>query len=139
MLKDENRLDESYDLLKRAGRLRPQDISVLYGLGSLHLAADRVEEAQKALEVVTREAPTMPRATCCSPRSTTGRRGRPAAIEEAKVVEMLKEKRQAQQPGSSGDLGPAYRGEELPPRRRRRPRSVDQEATPAAERPTVMR
>jgi tetratricopeptide (TPR) repeat protein len=116
ILKEDKRLDESYDLLKRAGRLRPQDISVLYGLGSLHLAADRVEEAQKALEVVTREAPDYAQGHVLLATVYYRQKKKAEGDREAKVVEMLKEKRQAQQPGSSDDLGPAYRGEDTPPR-----------------------
>jgi tetratricopeptide (TPR) repeat protein len=57
LLKDENRFDESYEHLTRAGRLRSQDPAVLYGLGALHLAAGREDEAQRALERVTAAAP----------------------------------------------------------------------------------
>src|SRR6202008_2422226 len=53
LLKDDAQLDEAYDHLKRASRLRPRDARVLYGLGNVHLAAGRVEEAEAALEAVT--------------------------------------------------------------------------------------
>jgi tetratricopeptide (TPR) repeat protein len=57
MLKDDARLDEAHEHLKRAQRLRPRDVAVQYALGALHLAAGRTEEARKALEIVTAEAP----------------------------------------------------------------------------------
>ena len=40
--KDEERLDEALDFLTRAARLRPEDPRVLYGLGSVHVAAGRI-------------------------------------------------------------------------------------------------
>jgi tetratricopeptide (TPR) repeat protein len=57
MLKDDARLDEAHEHLKRAQRLRPRDVAVQYALGALHLAAGRTEEARQALEIVTAEAP----------------------------------------------------------------------------------
>lgn len=57
MLKDDGRLDEAHEHLKRAQRLRSRDVAVQYALGALHLAAGRTEEARKALEIVIAEAP----------------------------------------------------------------------------------
>ncbi len=54
---DENRLDEAGEYLKRAGRLRPQDASVAYGLGRAHLAAGRLEEARQSFELLVAQAP----------------------------------------------------------------------------------
>jgi len=125
-LKDDNRLDEAYDHLKRAARLRPQDIAVLYGLGSLHLAAERVAEAQEALEAVTRQAPDYPQAHVLLATVYYRQKKKAEGDREAKIAESLKEKRQAQEPGAQGDLGPAYRGDDLPPK----------SATPAGEAPS---
>src|SRR5262249_35133033 len=57
MLKDSQKLDEAYEHLKRAARLRSQDTGVLYGLGALHLAAGRTDEARRLLETVVAKAP----------------------------------------------------------------------------------
>ena len=57
MLKDDGKLDEAYEHLKRAQRLRSRDVAVQYALGALHLAAGRTEEARQALEIVTAESP----------------------------------------------------------------------------------
>lgn len=53
-----SQLDEAFEYLKRAGRLRPHDPAVLYGLGRMHLSAGRHEEARAALERLVEAAPT---------------------------------------------------------------------------------
>jgi tetratricopeptide (TPR) repeat protein len=57
----ENRLDEAMTYLERAGRLRPEEPSVLYGLARVHLAAERVEQARQALETLTERVPNYTR------------------------------------------------------------------------------
>jgi Flp pilus assembly protein TadD len=52
-----DQLEEATQYLKRAARLRPGDPSVAYGLGRVHLAAGRLEEARKALEGLVDQAP----------------------------------------------------------------------------------
>ena len=47
MLKDDGKLDEAHEHLKRAQRLRSRDVAVQYALGALHLAAGRTEEARQ--------------------------------------------------------------------------------------------
>ena len=53
-----DQLDEALEYLKRAGRLRPQDPAVLYGLGRVHLAAGRHEEARQPLEQLVEAVPS---------------------------------------------------------------------------------
>jgi Flp pilus assembly protein TadD len=50
-------LDEALEYLKRAGRMRPRDPAVAYGLGRVHLSAGRLEEARRALEQLVETAP----------------------------------------------------------------------------------
>jgi tetratricopeptide (TPR) repeat protein len=52
-----NQLEEALEYLKRAGRLRPNEPAVLYGLGRVHLAAGRLDDARKALEGLVAAAP----------------------------------------------------------------------------------
>jgi tetratricopeptide (TPR) repeat protein len=52
-----NQLDEALEYLKRAGRLRPRDPSVAYGLGRVHLSAERFDEARTALEQLVEVSP----------------------------------------------------------------------------------
>jgi tetratricopeptide (TPR) repeat protein len=114
LLKDENRLDESHDHLKRAARLRPQDPRVLYGLGSLHLAAGRVEEAEQALEAVTRQVPDYQQAHVLLATVYYRQKKKDLGDKERRIAEEIKARRQAQEPGAREELGAAYTGE-LPP------------------------
>jgi tetratricopeptide (TPR) repeat protein len=110
ILKDDGRLDEAYEHLKRAARLRPQDTRVLYGLGSLHLAAGRLDEAREALEAVTREVPDYRQAHVLLATVYYRLKKTDLAERERAIVEELKEKEQAQEPGVQPGLGPAYKG-----------------------------
>ena len=115
LLKDENRLDEALVHLTRAGRLRPQDPRVLYGLGSLHLSAGRVPEAQAALEAVTTAVPEYLQAHVLLAMVYYRQKNKEAGDREKAIADRLRLQRQAQEPGASDALGPAYKGEELPP------------------------
>lgn len=53
-----NQLDEALEYLKRASRMRPRDPAVAYGLGRVHLASERFEDARKALEQLVELSPT---------------------------------------------------------------------------------
>ncbi len=55
--RDEDRLDEAMEYLKRAGRMRPKDPAVAYALGRVHQAAGRLEEARKAFEQLVAASP----------------------------------------------------------------------------------
>ena len=57
LLRDENRLDEAFDYLTRAARLRPNDPDVLYGLARIHMGRDDFASAQKTLEQLVSTAP----------------------------------------------------------------------------------
>ncbi len=111
ILKDDGRLDEAYEHLKRAARLRPQDTRVLYGLGSLHLAAGRLDEAREALEAVTREVPDYRQAHVLLATVYYRLKKTDLAEHERAIIEQLKEKEQAQEPGAQPNLGPAYKGD----------------------------
>lgn len=109
-LKDEGRLDEAYEYLKRAGRLRSQDPGVLYALGALHLAADRVEEARKALENVTTQVPKYRQAHVLLATAYYRQKKKALGDQHQAIAEALRAEEQARQPGAADELGPAYRG-----------------------------
>jgi tetratricopeptide (TPR) repeat protein len=112
LLKDEARLDEAGDHLRRASRLRPQDPRVLYGLGSLHLAAGRDEEAEKALEAVTLAVPDYLQAHVLLATAYYRLKKKDLGDRERAVADRLQRERQGREPGASDALGPAYTGEE---------------------------
>jgi tetratricopeptide (TPR) repeat protein len=112
LLKDDARLDEAGDHLRRASRLRPQDPRVLYGLGSLHLAAGRIEEAEKALEAVTAAAPDYVQAHVLLATAYYRLKKKELGDRERAVADRLQRERQGREPGASDELGPGYKGEE---------------------------
>jgi tetratricopeptide (TPR) repeat protein len=114
LLKDENVLEEAYDHLKRAERQRPQDVRVLYGLGSLHLAAGRVAEAQTVLEAVTTQTPDYLQAHVLLATVYYRQKKKDQGDREREIAEGLRQKQQAKEPGSADELGPAYRGDDVP-------------------------
>jgi tetratricopeptide (TPR) repeat protein len=115
LMKDDNRLDEAADHLKRASRLRAQDPRVLYGLGGLHLAGGRLEEAQQALEAVTAAVPEYTQAHVLLATVYYRQKKKDLGDRERAIAEKLRRERQEDEPGAAGALGPAYKGEEMPP------------------------
>ena len=115
LLKDEAQLDEAYDHLKRANRLRPRDARVLYGLGNVHLAAGRVEEAESALEAVTVLSPDYMQAHVLLATVYYREKKKELGDEQKDIANRLRAERQSREPGASDTLGPAYKGEDLPP------------------------
>jgi tetratricopeptide (TPR) repeat protein len=57
LLRDENRLDEAFDYLGRAARLRPKDPDVLYGMARIQLGRDDTAAALATLEELVAAAP----------------------------------------------------------------------------------
>jgi tetratricopeptide (TPR) repeat protein len=114
LLRDEKELDAATDRLRRASRLRPHDARVLYGLGSVHLAAGRVEEAEKALEAVTAAVPDYVHAHVLLATAYYRQKKKEKGDAERAIADRLRQERQGREPGADDALGPAYRGEELP-------------------------
>jgi tetratricopeptide (TPR) repeat protein len=115
LLKDAGDLDLSFDHLKRAARLRPEDARVLYGLGGLHLAAGRIDEAEKALLLVAEKAPTYAQAHVLLATVYYRQKNKEEGDRHKAIAQRLHAEKQAQEPGASDELGPAYRGEDPPP------------------------
>ena len=129
LLKDEGTLDESFDHLRRASRLRPQDPRVLYGLGSLHLSAGRVAEAETALEAVTAAVPDYLQAHVLLAMVYYRQKKKDEGDRERAIADRLRHERQQQEAGASDALGPAYKGEDLPPERLPGPPGKDKPPT----------
>jgi tetratricopeptide (TPR) repeat protein len=121
LLRDEKELDGAADRLKRASRLRPHDPRVLYGLGSVHLAAGRVEEAEKALEAVTAAVPDYVHAHVLLATAYYRQKKKEKGDAERAIADRLRQERQGREPGADDALGPAYKGEELPEEKAARP------------------
>lgn len=115
-LKDEGRLDEAQEHLKRAGRLRSQDPAVLYMLGSLHLAAGRAEDARKALVVVTERAPSYRQAHVLLATAYYRLKDQAAGDRHRDIAEKLRAEQQAREPGPVDELAPAFQAGQPAPR-----------------------
>jgi len=111
LLKDDGALDEAGDHLRRANRLRPDDPRVLYGLGGLHLAAGRVEEAEKALQAVVAAVPDYVKAHVLLATAYYRLKKKDLGDQEQGVVARLLQAQQGREAGASETLGPAYKGE----------------------------
>jgi tetratricopeptide (TPR) repeat protein len=114
LMKDDSQLDESLDHLKRAGRLRPKDARVLYGLGGLHLAAGRIDEAERELTALVEEVPEYSQGHVLLAMVYYRQKKKELGDRERAIAQRQRAERQAKEPGASDELGPAYRGEPLP-------------------------
>jgi len=111
LLRDEGKLDVALDHLKRASRLRAQDPRVMYGLGSAHLAAGRIEDAEKALVAVTAAAPDYAQAHVLLAMVYYRQKNKDAGDRERDIARRLQQERQGREEGANDALGPAYKGE----------------------------
>ena len=109
LLKDEGKLDEAGDHLKRASRLRPEDPRVLYGLGSLHLAEGRNEEAEKALAAVTAAVPEYAQAHVLLATTYYRLKKKELGDQERDIADRLERERQGREPGPGEALAPAVK------------------------------
>ena len=131
-LKDEGRLDEAQEHLKRAGRLRSQDPAVLYALGSLHLAAGRAEEARKALETVTAQRARLPPGA-----RAPGHRVLPAEGQGSRATATATSPRSCARRSRPGSRARPTSWPRLPGGASRRPRARSRSAVPARGRGAV--
>jgi protein O-GlcNAc transferase len=109
-LKDDARLDEAYEYVKRAARLRSRSPAALYALGAVHVAAGRMEDAQKALESVTEQVPQYQQAHVLLATVYYRQKKKELGDRHRSIAEKLRAAQQAREPGAADDLGPAYQG-----------------------------
>jgi tetratricopeptide (TPR) repeat protein len=99
ILKRDKMLDESYEYLSRAARLRPRDAYSRYHLGALFAAQGKPAEAIRLLEAVEKEYPDFIEAHVLL-ASVYYRLNRKAdADREQQIVKKLNAEQQAKQPG----------------------------------------
>jgi len=110
LLKDDSKLDESYEHIMRAGRLRSGDPAVSYGLGALHLAADRLEAAQQALESVTEQVPNYSQAHVLLATVYYRQKKKALGDRHRDIARKLAAEQQALEPGARADPVPGYTG-----------------------------
>ncbi len=117
ILKRDKMLDECYEYLSRASRLRPRDAYSRYHLGALFAAQGKPAEAMQLLEAVEKEYPNFIEAHVLL-ASVYYRLNRKAdADREQQIVKKLNAEQQAKQPGvEEGVLNnPEQTGRSKPP------------------------
>jgi tetratricopeptide (TPR) repeat protein len=90
ILKDENRLDEARDYLRRAARIRPRDPGVNWALGVVSLANDQLDDAQRHFEAAVAERPDFSQAHVLLARVYYRKGRRDLGDRERKIVERLR-------------------------------------------------
>ena len=108
LLKDDNKLDECYEHLMRAERLRSGDPAVSYALGALHLAAGRLEAAQKALESVTEQVPQYTQGHVLLATVYYRQKKKDLGDRHRDIATKLAAEQQALEPGARADPLPGY-------------------------------
>jgi len=109
--REENRLDEAMEYLKRADRMRPGDPSVTYAMGRVHVAADRLPEAREAFEQLVEVAPGYKQGHVLLATVYYRLGERALGDQQRAIVERLREEEKAQQ-REAQDIGPTSFGDE---------------------------
>ena len=112
LLRDEDRLDEAMDYLRRAELLRPRHPDVLYGLARLYIAHDNLEAAEKALQELTEDTPDFEGGHVLLANVYYRQDKRELGDRERAIVEELKARRKADEPplptnGAADELAPS--------------------------------
>jgi len=111
--REENRLDEAMAYLKRARRLRPDDPSVAWALGRVHLAAGRLEDAREELEKVVKVSPDFQPAHVVLATAYYRLGLRDLGNEQRAIVQKLKAQAREEQERAEQEIGPtSFRGED---------------------------
>jgi Tfp pilus assembly protein PilF len=111
--REENRLDEAMEYLKRAARMRPGDPSVTYAMGRVHVAADRLPEAREAFEDLVEVAPGYKQGHVLLATVYYRLGERELGNEQRAIVEKLRAEEKEQQ-REEQDIGPTSFGPEDP-------------------------
>jgi tetratricopeptide (TPR) repeat protein len=112
--REENRLDEAMEYLKRAARMRPGDASVTYAMGRVHVAADRLPEAREAFEQLVEAAPGYKQGHVLLATVYYRLGERELGDEQRAIVERLRAEEKEQQ-REAEDIGPTSFGDEPAP------------------------
>jgi tetratricopeptide (TPR) repeat protein len=116
--REENRLEEAGDYLKRASRLRPRDPSVAYAFGRVHLAAGRLAEARKAFELLVETSPAFQQGHVLLATVYYRLDLKDLGDQQKAIVDRLRAEAKEQGKGEEGEIGPtSFAGSPTPPGR----------------------
>jgi tetratricopeptide (TPR) repeat protein len=108
--REENRLDEAMEYLKRAARMRPRDPSVIYAMGRVHVAADRLPEAREAFEQLVEVAPRFKQGHVLLATVYYRLDERGLGDQQRAIVEQLRAEEREEQREGDEDIGPTSFG-----------------------------
>jgi len=113
--REENRLDEAMEYLKRAARMRPGNASVVYAMGRVHVAADRLPEARETFEQLVEVAPRFKQGhvLLATVYYRLGERG--LGDQQRAIVEQLRAEEKEEQREGDEDIGPTSFGDASSP------------------------
>lgn len=109
--REENRLDEAMEYLKRARRMRPRDPSVTYAIGRVHVAADRLPEAREAFEELVETAPRFKQGHVLLATVYYRLDERALGDQQRAIVEQLRAEEKEEQREGDDDIGPTSFGD----------------------------
>lgn len=109
-LKEEHRYEVALTYFERCRRLRPRALEVDYQVALIYLATGEAEKARGLLEWIVGQAPDFVEAQVSLATAFYRLGMKEAGDRQREIVLRLNAERQAKQPGSQEQLGPAYRG-----------------------------
>jgi tetratricopeptide (TPR) repeat protein len=114
MLKDDQKFEEALPYFQKASRIRPNELNVSYFIANVNMAVGNIPEAHKLLEAVVKDAPDFVEAHVLLATVYYRLKRKADGDRERAIIQKLNAEKQAKAPGAKENLGPAYRGEQLP-------------------------
>jgi tetratricopeptide (TPR) repeat protein len=114
LLKDDQKFEEALKYFQKALSLRPRELNVGYFIANINISLGKIPEAQKLLEEVVKEAPSFVEAHVLLATVYYRLKRKEDGDRERAIIQKLNAENQAKAPGAKENLGPAYRGEQIP-------------------------
>lgn len=114
MLKDDQKFEEALKYFQKALNMRPHELNVSYFIANIYMSLGKIPEAHVLLEEVVKEAPTFVEAHVLLATVYYRLKRKADGDRERAIIQKLNAENQAKAPGAKENLGPAYRGEQIP-------------------------
>ena len=114
LLKDDQKIEEALKYFQKALSVRPRELNVTYFIANANMALGKINEAHKLLEEVVKEAPDFVEAHVLLATVYYRLKRKEDGDRERAIIQKLNAENQAKAPGAKENLGPAYRGEQIP-------------------------
>jgi tetratricopeptide (TPR) repeat protein len=114
LLKEDQKFAEALGYFQKALRARPREVNVIYFIANANMALGQINEAHAQLEQIVKDAPDFVEAHVLLATVYYRLKRKEDGDRERVIIQKLNAERQAKAPGAKENLGPAYRGEQLP-------------------------